>query len=70
MLDQFLGGTVGPIVTPPLDAYGNPLTLPVTAAPTTAQSSAPATTAQTAPPGATTNTVPPSSIPPYDPRPC
>ena len=29
MIDQFLGGAVGPIATPPLDAYGNPLTLPV-----------------------------------------
>ena len=29
MITQFLGGPFGPIVTPPIDAYGNPLTLTV-----------------------------------------
>ncbi|MGD0391028.1 MAG: LCP family protein [Acidimicrobiales bacterium] len=67
MIDQFLGGTVAPIVTPPLDAYGNPITLPVTA-PTTAQTTAPTTAAT---PGATTaTTVPTSTVPSFDPRPC
>jgi LCP family protein required for cell wall assembly len=71
MINQFLGGTVGPIVTPPLDAYGNPVALPVTApttAPTTAQTAAPATTAA---PGATTaTTAPTSNVPSFDPQPC
>lgn len=67
MIDQFLGGTVAPIVTPPLDAYGNPITLPVTA-PTTAQTTAPTTAAT---PGATTaTTVPTSTVPSFDPHPC
>ena len=69
MLQQFLGGAPGPITTPPLDAYGNPLSLPVSA-PTTSTPATPATTATTAAPGATATTVPPSPIPPYDPRPC
>ncbi len=69
MIDQFLGGAVGPIVTPPLDAYGNPVALPLAAPPTTAQTAAPATTAATS--GATTATTPPAStIPSFDPRPC
>jgi LCP family protein required for cell wall assembly len=71
MIDQFLGGTVGPIVTPPLDAYGNPIALPVTApttAATTAQTVAPATTATA---GATTaTTAPTSTVPSFDPQPC
>ena len=70
MIDQFLGGTVAPIVTPPLDAYGNPITLPVTA-PTTAQTAIPTTATTAATPGATTaTTVPTSSVPSFDPRPC
>ena len=36
MITQFLGGTVGTITTPPLDAYGEPLTVPVGTAATTA----------------------------------
>jgi hypothetical protein len=69
MIDQFLGGAVGPITTPPLDAYGNPQPLPVTTTTT-----APPVTASTAPPttGATTptTTVAQNAIPSYDPRPC
>ncbi len=69
MIDQFLGGAVGPITTPPLDAYGNPQPLPVTTTTT-----APPVTASTAPPttGASTptTTVPQNAIPSYDPRPC
>jgi LCP family protein required for cell wall assembly len=69
MIDQFLGGAVGPITTPPLDAYGNPQPLPVTTTTT-----APPVTASTAPPttGASTptTTVPQNPIPSYDPRPC
>jgi LCP family protein required for cell wall assembly len=69
MIDQFQGGAVGPITTPPLDAYGNPQPLPVTTTTT-----APPATASTAPPttGASTptTTVPQNAIPSYDPRPC
>jgi LCP family protein required for cell wall assembly len=69
MIDQFQGGAVGPILTPPLDAYGNPQPLPVTTTTT-----APPVTASTAPPttGASTptTTVPQSAIPSFDPRPC
>jgi len=70
MLVQFLGGAPGPIVTPPLDAYGNPVSLPISV-PATSTPATPATTATTAAPGATiATTAPPSPIPPYDPRPC
>jgi LCP family protein required for cell wall assembly len=75
MLTAFLGGDVGPIVTPPLSSYGSPLTLPVTTT-TTPPASVPATTAATAttaPSGsaAPTTTAPPANpIPSYDPRPC
>ena len=69
LIDQFQGGAVGPIVTPPLDAYGNPQPLPVTTTTT-----APPVTASTAPPttGASTatTTVPQNAIPSFDPRPC
>jgi LCP family protein required for cell wall assembly len=69
LIDQFQGGAVGPITTPPLDAYGNPQPLPVTTATT-----APPVTASTAPPttGASTatTTVPQNTIPSFDPRPC
>ncbi len=66
---QFLGGTFGPITTPPLDAYGNPLSLspPTTTAPTTA---APSSTATSTSGGSTAAAVPTSTIFPYDPRPC
>jgi hypothetical protein len=65
MISQFLGGPLGTITTPPLSAYGHPLTL--TVPPTTAP---PATT--TAPPSTKHVPTPPAapSIPPFDPRPC
>ncbi len=70
MITQFLGGDVGPIVTPPLDSYGNPMTLPVTTTPSTAATS-PTSAAQTAPTSPSpTTTVPAPAIPSYDPRPC
>jgi LCP family protein required for cell wall assembly len=68
-ITQFLAGSApGAIVTPPLDADGGPLTLPLTATPTTA----PPTTAPPSTGGAATATTAPpaSTIPPYDPRPC
>jgi LCP family protein required for cell wall assembly len=65
MIDQFLGGTVGTVVTPPLDANGRPMALPV--ATTTTAPPAP-TSSPTSSPGATAPA--PPSIPSYDPRPC
>jgi LCP family protein required for cell wall assembly len=68
MITQFLGGAFQAISTPPLDATGNPLTLPEATTPTT---SAPvATTAPTTGAGSGTTAVPASTIPSYDPRPC
>jgi LCP family protein required for cell wall assembly len=70
MIAQFLGGPFGAITTPPINAYGDDLTLSVpTTVPTTA---APATTAPPASKKATpTTTAPPASdIPSYDPHPC
>ncbi len=70
MITQFLGGPLGGITTPPLDASGDPLTLstPVT---TVAPSATAATAATSAGSGTTTPTTPSSSsIPSFDPRPC
>ena len=68
MITQFLGGTVGTITTPPLDAYGEPLTVPVgTAAPT----APPSTASSTATGSATATSAPaPPAVPSYDPVPC
>ena len=66
MITQFLGTGLGPISTPPLDASGNPLTIPVaTTSPTT--SAAPGTTVAS---GSAASAAPASGIPSYDPRPC
>jgi hypothetical protein len=77
ILTQFLGGSVGTITTPPLDAYGEPQALPLT---DTTATTAPSSTAQAAPTGratpialadtTTATTVAPTSIPSYDPTPC
>jgi LCP family protein required for cell wall assembly len=68
MITQFLGGTVGPITTPPLDAYGEPLTMPVGPTATTAP---PSTAPSTATGSATATPAPaPSAVPSYDPVPC
>ncbi len=67
-ITQFLGGPFGPIATPPLDANGDPQTLPV-ATPTTA----PAVPVTTAPPvskKAAATAPQASTIPSFDPRPC
>jgi LCP family protein required for cell wall assembly len=67
-ISQFLGGPLGTIVTPPIDQYGDPLTLavptPTTTAPTAVAPAGGATT--TAPPAV----VPQTSVPSYDPTPC
>jgi LCP family protein required for cell wall assembly len=71
MITQFLGGPFGTITTPPIDAYGNPLTL---SPPTTTTTVAPVAT--TAPPAtsATRTTTAPNSAtaaaPSFDPTPC
>jgi anionic cell wall polymer biosynthesis LytR-Cps2A-Psr (LCP) family protein len=66
-LTQFLGGPPGPIVTPPLDAYGGPLTLPVTTTTAPSQAAQPPSTGTAA---AATPAPPGAAIPSYDPRPC
>ncbi len=76
MITQFLGGPFGTITTPPLDAYGNQLTLPVTTTTVPPATVASATTqapsgnssAATGSTGSSATGNP--SIPPYDPRPC
>jgi LCP family protein required for cell wall assembly len=66
-ISQFLGGAVGPITTPPLDSYGDPITLPL---PTTT-TAAPTPTTPAPASGSPTTTAPAGpSIPPYDPRAC
>ena len=76
VIAQFLGGSFGPIVTPPIDAYGNPLTLtppaPLAASGSSSTAGAPATTAAASATAgaATATTAPTDTIPPYDPRPC
>ncbi len=68
VISDFLGGTVGPITTPPLDADGQPMALPVDTT-TTTLATVPATSSPSPGAGATPATAPPA-IPPYDPRPC
>ena len=71
-LNQFLGGSPQSVVTPPIDAYGNPIIVPA-ATTTVPQPAAPVTSAAPSTGGATPTTAPPtatSSIPPYDPTPC
>jgi LCP family protein required for cell wall assembly len=63
LLGQFLGGARGPIVTPPLDSSGYPVSIPSTTT----------TTAPPAPAASKSAPAPSSSgptIPSYDPRPC
>jgi LCP family protein required for cell wall assembly len=71
-ITQFLGGPFGPITTPPIDEYGNALTLSVPAAAVAPATTAPpATTTPAKNRATTTTTAPPASnIPSYDPRPC
>jgi LCP family protein required for cell wall assembly len=66
MITQFLGGTVGPITSPPLDAYGEPLTMPVGPTATTA----PPSTAPSTATGSATPAPAPPAVPSYDPVPC
>ncbi|HEY4929174.1 MAG TPA: LCP family protein [Acidimicrobiales bacterium] len=67
MITQFLGGSFGPITTPPVDAYGNPLTLtappPTTTTVPVATTTHPAGSAQSTPAAS-------SSAPSFDPTAC
>ena len=68
MISQFLGGPLGTITTPPIDQYGNALTLSTPTTTTTAPvatTTAPASSTGTTP-AASTGT----SAPNYDPTPC
>ena len=68
LITQFLGGPFGAISTPPIDAYGDPLTLtPPATAPATAS---PGVTTAPAAGGTPTTTVPAVTIPSFDPTPC
>jgi LCP family protein required for cell wall assembly len=65
IIAQFQGGGATAITTPPLDAHGRPMSLPVNTTTTTV-----ATTPSTASPGGTSTAPAPPTIPSYDPRPC
>ena len=71
VITQFLGGPFGTITTPPIDQYGNPLTLTV---PTTTTTTAPVATTAPAASSGPTHPSPAAgsttSIPSYDPTPC
>jgi LCP family protein required for cell wall assembly len=67
MISQFLGGPLGTITTPPIDEYGNPLTL---STPTTTTTAPVATTAPAASTGTTPVASAGNSAPDYDPSPC
>jgi LCP family protein required for cell wall assembly len=67
VISQFLGGPLGAITTPPINQYGNPLTLttPTTTAPVATTTATPAPSKGTTPaPSAA------STAPSYDPTPC
>ena len=71
MITQFLGGSFGPITTPPLDAYGD--TLALSAPTTTSTSTATGVTAcgTVHPEGRHRNrSARAATVPSYDPRPC
>jgi LCP family protein required for cell wall assembly len=72
MITQFLGGPFGPIVTPPIDQYGNALTLTVPTTTTTVPvaTTAPASTSGASGTATTTPAAPATSAPSYDPSPC
>jgi len=68
IITRFLGGPLGSITTPPINQYGNPLTLSKPVTTTTApvaSTTAPATSKGTTPTASAAN-----SAPNYDPTPC
>ena len=73
LITQFLGGPFGTILTPPINQYGNPLTLTVPPTTTTlpVTDTVPATTAHPASStGTTTVATPGNGVPSFDPTPC
>jgi LCP family protein required for cell wall assembly len=69
LITQFLGGNSVTVSTPPLSAYGEPLTFTVPA--TTAPTAAPVATTAPAPAKGTAAAAPaPPKLPAFDPRPC
>lgn len=71
MLSQFLGSATMPITTPPLDADGNPLTLPVaTTESAVAATVAPSTVPSTIQSVAAAPAAPVTTVPNFDPTPC
>jgi len=60
MITQFLGSSPSSVVTPPLDAYGSPVTVPSTTAPTNQSGAGPSPTTTTSVPGTG----------PFNPTPC
>jgi anionic cell wall polymer biosynthesis LytR-Cps2A-Psr (LCP) family protein len=75
-ITAFLGQAPDPVLTPPLDAYGSPITVPTAGSgSSTIQASSSSGTSSgvgAAPPatGKATTATAPSAIPSYDPRPC
>ncbi len=71
-ISQFLGGPFGTIVTPPVNQYGNPLTLTVPTTTTTVPVAAatPAASPGSASRGTTPAATPGTATPSYDPTPC
>ena len=71
-ITQFLGGPFGAILTPPIDAYGSPLTLtaPVTTTTLPTATTAPPTTRPASTTGTTPAATPGTGVPSYDPTPC
>jgi hypothetical protein len=69
-ITQFLGGPFGPITTPPVNAYGNPMTLTPPAPATTSPAVNTVPPAGSAAKAPTPSTSKGTSAPYYDPTPC
>jgi LCP family protein required for cell wall assembly len=70
VITQFLGAAPTTVVTPPLDSYGSPITVPAATPPTTAgSSSSGATSSGSTAAGATTPGTQ-AALPDFDPTPC
>ncbi len=72
MITQFLGGPFGSIVTPPIDAYGNPLalTVPTTLPAANPQPTSPASGSSAKSASTTPAASPGTGSPSFDPTPC
>jgi hypothetical protein len=69
VITQFLGKAPAPVVTPPLDSYGSPITIPA-AGSSAASSGGGSASSQSSSGSATASTVPSTAVPSYDPTPC